>query len=355
MRNEVPAFRRRTEQFISLAKECGFDLCGVAPVGEIPEYRFFEEWVRAGMAGQMRYLTDHRAGLRRDARSLLPSAVSVLCAGKVYRTQDPGAGRGTGRVSSYAWGSDYHGWMRRHLEMLVSRLKDEWGEFESKICVDTAPLLERAAAQSAGLGWIGRNTCLINERIGSWFFLGEILTSAGMEASTPPPDRCGTCRRCIDACPTQALVPTQQPEGPDYALDSRRCISYLTIELRGEIPSDLRTAIGDHLFGCDICQDVCPWNSKSPQALEPEYQPRHAFPDLEASAALTAEGFRERYRGSPVWRAKHEGFLRNVAVAMGNSGDSRYIPALRTLAEQAGPLVAEHAEWALSRLSSSTF
>jgi len=356
VRNEVPAYRRRTEQFISLAQECGFDLCGVAAVGEISEYHFFEEWVRAGMAGQMRYLTDHRAALRRDARLLLPSAVSVLCAGKVYRTQEnPGGGAGKGRVSSYAWGGDYHDWMRRHLEMLVGRLKDEWGEFESKVCVDTAPLLERAIARSAGLGWIGRNMCLINERIGSWFFLGEILASVSMAASNPPPGRCGTCRRCIDACPTQALVPTRESDGPGYALDSRKCISYLTIELRGEIPPDLRAAMGDHLFGCDICQDVCPWNSKSPMALEPEFQPRHAFPDLEESAALTPEEFRERYRGSPVWRAKHEGFLRNVAVAMGNSGDPRYVPALRTLAAQGGPVVGEHAEWALSRLSSSTF
>lgn len=348
---KLPAYRSRAEQFSELARECGFDLSGIAAAGEIPAYRFYQDWVREGMAGQMKYLTDRRAAMRESVRHLLPAARSVLCVGKVYRTPDPGTRAGEGRVSCYAWGRDYHEWMRARLEDLLGLLHKAWGDFDSKICVDTAPVLERAAGRSAGLGWIGRNTCLINEGTGSWFFLGEILTTVELPPGTPPPDRCGTCTRCVDACPTGALVESPGGSGSrSHKLDSRKCISYLTIELRGEIPAELRPAMGDHLFGCDICQDVCPWNTKSPQSDEAAFQPRHAAVNLQESAGLTPEAFRERYRDSPVWRVKHQGFLRNVAVAMGNSGDERYVEALRTLAACGDPVVSEHAEWALSRL-----
>ena len=203
--------------------------------------------------------------------------------------------------------------------------------------MDTTPLLERAYAHHAGLGWIGKNTCLINEQIGSWVFLGEILTSLELESDGPAPFRCGTCTRCIDACPTDALVPTGRTDGPSHALDSTKCISYLTIELRGPIPEDDRAGMGPHIFGCDICQDVCPWNRRAPTTDRPEFQPRNALPDLEELANLTEEEFNRRFARSPVERARYRGFLRNVAVAMGNSGNREFLTLLGKLAANPKP------------------
>ena len=225
-------------------------------------------------------------------------------------------------------------------------------QFEYKICVDTAPLLERAYARRAGLGWIGKNTCLIHEGMGSWFFLGELLVSFDTAPDSPPPDRCGTCTRCIDACPTAAIVPTGDPEGPAWALDSRLCISYFTIELRGPLPEEHRAGIGRHVFGCDICQDVCPWNRRAPVSAEPAFAPREMAPPLEKLAALGEDEFREMFRGSPIRRAQYAGFLRNVAVAMGNAREERFRLALEKLACHPDPLVAGHARWALHRLGS---
>ncbi len=232
----------------------------------------------------MRYLTDRRAEVREDPRLLLPSARSIICLGKVYNWPAPystALSEDTRAwVSRYAWGDDYHDVMREGMTRLVESLG---GGFESKICVDTAPLLERTYARLAGLGWIGRNTCLINQQLGSWVFLGEILTSLDLEPDTPPPDRCGTCTRCIEACPTEAIVPF----GNGYTVDSRLCISYLTIELRGEIPEDRREGMGPHIFGCDICQDVCPWNRRAAVTTEDspaEFAPRPVAPDLSAAS-----------------------------------------------------------------------
>jgi epoxyqueuosine reductase len=260
------------------------------------------------MAGEMRYLTDRRAEMRRDVRSLLPSARSVICVGKLYNTPDPPRKEGDARISRYAWGRDYHLTMRAALERMVARLLEREA-FSHKICVDTAPLLERSLARRAGLGWIGRNTCLINEPLGSWFFLGEILTSLDLEPGSPPPDRCGSCTRCIEACPTDALV----SEGDGFTLDARRCISYLTIELRGPIPEELHAGVGDHVFGCDICQDVCPWNSRAPFTEDPDFA-GSALP-LAELAQLTPEAFRQRFKDSPIARATHSGLMRNVAIA----------------------------------------
>src|SRR3954447_16769770 len=206
----------------------------------------------------MGYLTDHRAGVRDDPRNLLASARSIICVGKLYQTPWPHTAEDEERgwISRYAWGEDYHDVVRRGLERLVERLHAVTGEFESRVCVDTAPLLERSYARQAGLGWIGRNTCLINQQMGSWFFLGEVLVSLEIEPDGPAPDRCGTCTRCIDACPTDAIGP--------LGVDSTRCISYFTIELRGPVPEEHRAGIGTHVFGCDICQDVCPWNGRAP-------------------------------------------------------------------------------------------
>jgi epoxyqueuosine reductase len=231
--------------------------------------------------------------------------------------------------------------VRRGLERLVGQLP---GGHDYKICVDTAPLLERSYAREAGLGWIGKNTCLINQEIGSWFFLGELVTSLEIEPDAPPPDRCGTCTRCIDACPTQAI-----PDG-GYEVDARRCISYFTIELRGSVPEEMRASMGQHVFGCDICQDVCPWNREAPLTSEPSFAPRHFAPPLDQLASLTEEEFRELYADSPVQRSKHGGFLRNVAIAMGNSGLAKFRTPLEKLAEGPDALVAEHARWALGNL-----
>jgi epoxyqueuosine reductase len=294
-----------------IARGCGFELAGVARAEVSPDFERYENWVDRGMAGKMRYLTDRRAEMRRDPRNLLPSARSVICIGKLYNThpeiKDPA-------VSRYAWGSrDSHDVLREGLERMVERLS-AIEPFEWKICVDTAPLLERTYARLAGLGWIGKNTCLIHEPLGSWFFLGEILTSLDLEPDAPPPDRCGSCTRCIDACPTQALV----PEEGGWTLDSRRCISYLTIELRGPIPEELHRGVGTHVFGCDICQDVCPWNGRAPVTDEAAFAPRE-IPPLEEVARMNEEEFREFAKGTPLARPKHAGFQRNVAVALENS------------------------------------
>jgi epoxyqueuosine reductase len=250
-------------------------------------------------------------------------------------------------ISRYAWGADYHEVVRAKLQHLNSRLLERH-EFDSRICVDTAPLLERSLGRRAGLGWIGRNTCLINQKLGSWFFLGELLTTLSIEPDAPQPDRCGTCTRCIDACPTAAIVPS--PDG-QFELDARLCISYFTIELRSTIPDAQRPAIGAHVFGCDICQDVCPWNGRAAQTNEPDFRPREFAPGLERMAGITEPEFREMFRDSPVSRTKYRGFLRNVAVAMGNARLEKFREPLKKLAACGDPLVEEHALWALDRLS----
>jgi len=298
----------RAEEVLQIAHECGFELAGIAPTDPGSDFARYRDWVAVGMAGEMRYLTDRRAEVRRDARNLLPNARSVICVGKLYNTPDPPRNESDARISRYAWGKDYHVTMRAALERMVVQLSQR-AAFSHKICVDTAPLLERTFARLAGLGWIGRNTCLINEPLGSWFFLGEIVTSLDLEPGVPPPDRCGSCTRCIEACPTQAIVPSID----GWQLDARRCISYLTIELRGPIPDELHAGMGNHVFGCDICQDVCPWNSRAPVTEDPDFTGT-AIPIAEL-AQLTPEGFRERFKDSPIARATYSGLMRNVAIA----------------------------------------
>ncbi|HZT38821.1 MAG TPA: tRNA epoxyqueuosine(34) reductase QueG [Bryobacteraceae bacterium] len=337
-----------------LAHECGFELAGIAPArpnADVPRYL---NWVARGAAGAMSYLTDRRAGIRSDPRMLLPSARSIISVGKLYDTPHPRSTEVTDSdlawISRYAWGSDYHDLMRRRLTTLVQRMSER-AEFEWKICIDTAPLLERSYARDAGLGWIGKNTCLINQHAGSFFFLGEVLTSLDLEPDAAVEPRCGTCTRCIDACPTQAIVPG---DNGAWELDARLCISYVTIELRGPILPEQRSAIGRHVFGCDICQDVCPWNARAAMTLEPDFAPREIAPPLERLAEITEDQFRTLFRGSPVLRAKYSGFLRNVAIAMGNSGNPKFRHALERLASSPDPLVAEHAAWALTRIERRT-
>ena len=297
------------------------------------------------MAGEMHYLTDHRADLRASPEELLPGVKSLISVGLLYNGPQPWSTEFSeperAWISRYAWGEDYHGLMRTRMKNLALKLS-EINEFRWRACVDTAPLLERSWARQAGLGWIGKNTCLISQRVGSWFFLGELLTTLELEPDSPPPDRCGTCTRCIDACPTAALTP--------YELDARLCISYFTIELRGAIPEPERAAMGANVFGCDICQDVCPWNRRTPISREAAFAPQHFAPDLERLGSLSDAEFRGMFAGTPVTRAKYGGFLRNVAVAMGNSGLEKFREPLQRMAGNADELVAEHARWALSVL-----
>jgi epoxyqueuosine reductase len=333
-------------QVKAIARECGFELAGIAAAVPSPDGQRYLDWVASGMAGQMRYLTDYRAERRLDSRSLLSTAKSILCVGKLYNGPEPYTPGLTDAerawISRYAWGDDYHEVLRSGLEETAARLVRECPGLEYKVCVDTAPLLERSYARAAGLGWLGRNTCLINEERGSWFFLGELLLSADLSPDTPPAGRCGACTACIDACPTQALG--------DGGLDSRLCISYLTIELRGSIPETARPETGTHVFGCDICQDVCPWNRRAAVTTDPRFTSVHYEPRLDWLASLTEQDFRRIFAGTPVSRTKYSGFLRNVAVAMGNSGNPGHVKPLERLLQNTDPMVAEHARWALERL-----
>jgi epoxyqueuosine reductase len=334
------------------AARAGFEIAGVSSVRQNPDFKRYSDWAERGNAGEMAYLTDYRAGLRQDVRSLVPSAKSVICVGKLYNGPEPYSTAFNDRerawISRYAWGEDYHRILQRGLKRLARSLEDAVGPFDWKACVDTAPVLERSLARDAGLGWIGKNTCLINERRGSWFFLGELITSLALPPNeTPTPDRCGTCTRCIQACPTQAIVPA--PEG-NFEIDSRLCIAYLTIELHGSVDPSLRDGVGNHVFGCDICQDVCPWNRRAEFTEDEAFAAQHFAPPLERMAALSESEFRDMFRESPVERARYRGFLRNVAVAMGNSGSARMIEPLKKLARSDDDLVGEHARWALQKL-----
>ena len=335
-----------------IALACGFDLAGIAAAGPAEDYGRYEAWARSGAAGEMRYLTDHRGPLRQYPANLLPEVKSILCVGKLYNSPHPYSTKFSDSerawISRYAWGEDYHDTLREGLSRVAKELERRADEdFTHRICVDTAPILERSYARLSGLGWIGKNTCLINQQKGSWFFLGELLLSLDLQPDLPPPDRCGTCRRCIDACPTSAIV---QSSNRDWTIDSRLCISYFTIEKRGEIPAEHHSGIGNNIFGCDICQDVCPWNRRAPQTEVAAFQPREFAPPLERLAGMTEDEFRSVFRGTPVWRAKYAGFLRNVAIAMGNSGEPNFLPALRKLAGDSRPDVSQAARFAIGRL-----
>jgi epoxyqueuosine reductase len=342
------------EQVKQAALDSGFELAGVAPAEPSSDYASYWKWVEEGMAGEMGYLADHRGQVRGDPRNLLPSARTILCVGKLYNSPYPYSSRFNDEerawISRYAWGRDYHDILREGLLQVVARLSVMAGQsFEWRICVDTSPLLERSYARVAGLGWIGKNTCLISEQHGSWFFLGELLLSLDLAPDSPPPDRCGTCRRCIDACPTAAF--SQNSDGT-WTLDSRNCISYLTIEKRGAVPAEAQAGIGRHVFGCDICQDVCPWNRREHFGAGNAFEPRTFAPPLAKLAALDENEFRRMFRDTPVWRAKFSGFLRNVAIAMGNSRQPSFLEPLQRLLANSDPVVAEAANHALSLFES---
>jgi len=341
-----------------------FDLCGIAPVREFGELESFPAWIAAGQHGEMKYMESRdqagelkRASLARVApwaRSVIVCAINYNTA-RPYSTQTGDASQGW--VSRYAWSrADYHDAVLRRLHQVESNLRDllettgnrqlaTGNSLQTRSYVDTGPIVERVYAKYAGIGWIGKNTCILNQKLGSWLFLGVILTSLELAADLPAPDRCGSCTRCLDACPTHAFVAPGQ-------LDARLCISYLTIEKRGHIPDDLRSGIGRHVFGCDICQDVCPWNRKAPVTAADEFQPRAGLvnPALDWLAEMQPEEFRSVFRGSPIRRTKLSGLRRNAVIAMGNSGNVKFLPTLKKLAEDSDQVVSSHARWALSKL-----
>jgi epoxyqueuosine reductase len=334
------------------AAELGFDLCGIAPVGSHRELGFLRHWLDRGFAGEMQYMR-RSADRRADVRAVLPSARSVIALGTVYNVDRPYsteiADPATALIARYAWGDDYHDVIQRRMEALLEWMREQAGvAFDARAYVDTGPVQERVYAQYAGLGWIGRNTCVINPELGSWFFLSEILCSLDLEPDVPALDQCGTCRLCLDACPTGALV---EP----YVLDSTRCLSYLTIEVREGIPEGSRVSVGSHAYGCDVCQEVCPWNLHGGEDANPAspWLPRAAFdqPSLAALWRLPDAELRAALKKSAMTRAGVKRLRRNVAVCAGATGDEDALTALRETHEPScsEPLVAEHVRWALER------
>ena len=328
------------------AKRLGFDLVGATPAVTPEGFQRFEQWIEAGYAGEMHYLADRRDAYRHP-RHVLDGVRGVLMLGTNYRTDDPAKhARGQGRVSRYAWGTrDYHDVIHDRLRRLRRFLEDIVPGAAVRGVVDTAPLLEREFAQLAGLGWIGKNTLLLNRQVGSWVFLAALLTDQELAYDSPHvADHCGTCRACLDACPTGAFP---QP----YVLDATRCISYLTIELRGMATPERREEIGDWLFGCDVCQDVCPWNRRAPHSSEPSFAPAPAANPIELAELfdLSDEQFRDRFRRTPLWRAKRRGILRNAAFVLGNQFTEDSIGALVRGLNDYEPLVRQACAWALGR------
>jgi epoxyqueuosine reductase len=373
-----------TSWILEQAKSLGFDLCGVVRAEKFPELEQTPEWLARGYAGEMKYLADPR---RCDPQTAMPGIRSAIVGLLNYSSGQPLStdravplddGKPSGWISRYAWGDDYHDVLRERLDALVESMGERFtGPFEARAYVDTGPVQERVLAKYAGLGWLGKNTLLLNQMLGSFFFLGVVLTTLDLEPTLginelPPPDLCGSCRRCLDACPTQAFV---EP----YVMDARRCISYLTIELRDAIPENLRGLMGNHVFGCDICQDVCPWNRRAPVVTLPQFQPR-VFPSAEENRAaaslppqdeslylprlewllgLSEADFHELFRRSAIKRAKWRGLMRNACIALGNSGlrpgmadQTRIKVLLNRLAASEDQVLAESARWALSRIQS---
>ena len=300
------------------ARSLGFDLCGIAPVDDFPELAFLEEWLGRGYAATMEWM-ERSAERRADVRRVVPGARSVVATATLYNVDRPYSGdlpAGVARISRYAWGDDYHDVLKARLDALIAWMRSASPEpFESRAYVDTGPVQERVYAQYAGLGWIGKNTCLINPELGSWIFLAEIITTLALEADTQGLDGCGSCTRCLEACPTGALV---EPG----VLDSNRCLSYLTIEHRGDIPDEHRAAVGAHIYGCDICQEVCPYNRPAPHAADASWHPRPALdaPPLLALRDRSDDEWRAALKRSPMKRTKIAGLRRNIEVALRNSG-----------------------------------
>jgi epoxyqueuosine reductase len=326
------------------ARDLGFDRAAIGPADPPPHGAAFDAWLAAGYAGTMSYLARGRDD-RLDPRRLLPGARSVVAVALGYKpASDDPAWRG---VATYARGRDYHDLMRERLVALADFVREAAGaDTTTRVAVDTSAVLERDLAARAGLGWIGKNTNLLAPGLGSLFFIGVVLTSAALVADGAQPDRCGTCTACLDACPTRAFV-------APYVLDARRCISYLTIEHRGEVDEPLRAGVGEWLFGCDVCQDVCPWNAKAAPSGEPDLAPRAPLPSPATLLAESPEEFRARFRGSAMSRAKRAGLARNAALVLGNRRDPSAIPALTRALDHDEPSVRDAASWAIARIVTS--
>jgi epoxyqueuosine reductase len=334
------------------ARQLGFILAGVTTPEPPSHYSTFEAWLAQNRHGAMSYLATERSRLRRaDLRQILPECKSILVLATPYSPPTPSmSGDGVaGKIASYAWGGDYHEVLPARMKELVRFIEEQAGRpVRNRFYTDTGPILERDLAQRAGIGWIGKNTCLIHPKKGSYFLLSEILLDLELEPDPPfTTDHCGTCTRCIEACPTNCIL-------PDRTLDARRCISYLTIELKDDIPLELREKMGDWVFGCDICQMVCPWNrfavEGDPAFEDPSTSLGTPPLSLTEELALTSQAFNQRFKRSPVKRTKRRGYLRNVAVALGNAGDLHALPVLQSVLDDEDPLIREHAQWAIEEI-----
>ena len=336
--------------------ELGFILAGVTTPEPPPHFSTFEGWLAQGRHGTMDYLDTERSRARRaDPRQILPACKSILVLATPYSPSssiqaessdgDVEADRSKGCIASYAWGRDYHDVLPARMQELIQFIEERVGApVKNRWYTDTGPILERDLAQRAGIGWIGKNTCLIHPKRGSYFLLSEILLDLALEPDPPfVTDHCGTCTRCIEACPTDCIL-------PDRTIDATRCISYLTIELKEEIPADLRDKIGTWVFGCDICQNVCPWN-RFAQEGDLAFGEAHPARPLSEELSISTQEFNQRFKGSPVKRAKRRGYLRNVAVVLGNTGDMHALPVLQNALNHEEPLVREHAQWAIEKIN----
>lgn len=335
-------------ELLSLADNLGFDAVGVSRP-EPKKFDAYQKWIEQGYHGEMGYLAK-RAEARRDPDFVLPNIRSVIVVAKRYLSVEPAQPTPerpfAAVVSRYAWGQDYHEVMGESLKKLCDEIHSRTGGVhQARWCVDTAPVLEKDFAAQAGIGWVGKHSNLLSRSLGNWFFLGAVLTTLDLEPDTPAQSHCGTCRRCLDACPTQAFI-------SPYVLDARRCISYLTIELKGSIPRELRPLMGQRIYGCDDCLAVCPWNRFALPTPDERFHPRHNLhtADLIELMQMDNEGFRRMFKGSPIKRTKRRGLLRNVAVALGNTGDERTIPVLANALTDKEALIRAHAAWALGRI-----
>ncbi|HEV3410806.1 MAG TPA: tRNA epoxyqueuosine(34) reductase QueG [Chthoniobacterales bacterium] len=329
------------QAIVDFATRVGFDSCRVAPFAPPEHAAEFREWLGNGAAGEMEWLARGEEK-RCNPEAILPGARSIVVVALNY-WQGESANAPPARIARYAWGDDYHDLMLAKLRKLDAFMQELGGV--QKCYVDTGPLLERDHAAAAGIGWHGKSTMLVDVQLGTWFFLGEILTTLELPSDPPQTPRCGTCTRCITACPTGAITAPHQ-------LDARRCISYLTIELKGSIPEELRPLIGDRIYGCDACLEVCPWNRFAAVSRETAFQVRPAVASMQLRdfLALDEEQFRTLFRGSPIKRIKRRGLLRNVCVALGNVGTAADLPALKRASTDPEPLIAEHALWAIQRI-----
>src|SRR5256886_14503057 len=332
-------------QLVGFARQVGVDECRVTACNPPAHAKEFGDWLNDGAQGEMNYMARGEKK-RRDPQKILTGAKSIIVLALNYfqgEATPKGFGAATGKIARYAWGNDYHEVIEAKLAKIDNFLREFGGE--QKCYVDTGPILERDHAAEAGIGWHGKSTMLIDEKLGTWFFLAEILTTLELSADEPTRDRCGTCERCIKACPTGAIT-------APHKLDARRCISYLTIELKSSIPLELRPLIGDRIFGCDDCLDACPWNRFAQVSRETAFAAQRSTTAflLRDYLALNETEFRNLFRNSPIKRIKRRGLLRNVCVALGNAGTSEDLPALRRAALDSEPLIAEHAAWAIEQI-----